>query len=428
MTTPGSYTLGSVVDLEESTTVEFKEVKGSDPVSAIKNTADNYAVGFLNSEGGTVYWGIRDDRTIVGLALTATLRDQVKRAVVNKLNEIQPHRDPSDFQIRFVPVKDPKGAAEERFVVELSVPRGASGTTYLTAGSHAYVRVNAVNQKLNGSQLNERISRKHSSKSGQDLPPDLKKHVLRVRQAFAKHGVLETQWARFLKMRKAPFSVSLRDLRSDDALLEWIDEKKLKWIEETFLLRREWLEGEDNCPHNRFHFDKDPAHFFETISHYADELVWEDIPASPEVYFIRWGIGNDWLTKGQSRVFVIVRVPLALLSREAYVYRYICDFEPYPWNYERTNIQLRAWARLLSVNKKMFCFGCVIDYETGHKILNGCDFLEEAVEKSMTLAWHPEDHALYPGESVCAKDLDTLPAVIYFLKSHGLPSEQTSLR
>ena len=42
------------VPFEETRLYEFKEVKGRNPAGSITNTADEYAVAFLNSEGGRI--------------------------------------------------------------------------------------------------------------------------------------------------------------------------------------------------------------------------------------------------------------------------------------------------------------------------------------------------------------------------------------
>src|ERR1700679_1851674 len=55
-----TYAFGDKLPHDESRGVEFKEVRGNNPVSAIVNTADEYAVAFLNADGGRILWGVRD--------------------------------------------------------------------------------------------------------------------------------------------------------------------------------------------------------------------------------------------------------------------------------------------------------------------------------------------------------------------------------
>jgi len=83
------FVLNHSVPVEETRHYEFKEIKGSNPVDTIKNTADEYVVAFLNSEGGRIYWGIRDsDRIAVGVNLNYKQRDDLRRVVSEKLAQI----------------------------------------------------------------------------------------------------------------------------------------------------------------------------------------------------------------------------------------------------------------------------------------------------------------------------------------------------
>jgi len=120
---------------------------------------------------------------------------------------------------------------------------------------------------------------------------------------------------------------------------------------------------------------------------------------------------------------------MARFSNERTIYEYISDLEPYSWtNYARTNIQLRAWARLLTVNKGFFCFGREIPYDVGEQLASNAIFMREVIEKHCKRTrddWQPEDHALHPEESMAAKDTDTTPAVIEFLRMNNLPWEKT---
>ncbi|MBI5350048.1 MAG: ATP-binding protein, partial [Chloroflexi bacterium] len=43
------FILNQTVRFEEDRHHEFKEIKGGNPIDAIKNAADEYVVGFLNS-------------------------------------------------------------------------------------------------------------------------------------------------------------------------------------------------------------------------------------------------------------------------------------------------------------------------------------------------------------------------------------------
>lgn len=258
--------------------------------------------------------------------------------------------------------------------------------------------------------------------------PKMRDLVGRIRRVFEEHGVEPGHLARFFKIRKTPFGIELRDAQTDTAFLNWLDETKIDWIAKTFLIRREWIDGEDESVHEQFSFDKNPGMFFSTISRHSDGTLWDDVHSQSVAYFIRWGVGKEWKRKGQSQVFVVVAVPLARFSNERIVYKYITDFEPYSWEYSRTSIQLRAWARLLNINKSIHCSGREIDHTDGERFESNTGFLRELIENRLKRPrddWHPEDYALYPEESGVAKGTDTFPDVIGFLQKHNLPWEPT---
>ena len=111
------------VPFEETRFYEFKEIRGGNPVDSITNTADEYAVAFLNLEGGRIFWGIRDsDRITVGVLLDERQRDNVRRKVSEKLWGIRPPISDEDWGIEFHNVYDLQGnTTEDLWVVELVI-------------------------------------------------------------------------------------------------------------------------------------------------------------------------------------------------------------------------------------------------------------------------------------------------------------------
>ena len=103
--------------------MNFKEVKGRNPADSITKISDKYAVAFLNSEGGRIFWGIRnDDRITVGVTLDDQQRDEVRRKVSEKLWGIRPPISDEDWDIEFHHVYDLQGnTAGDLWVVELVI-------------------------------------------------------------------------------------------------------------------------------------------------------------------------------------------------------------------------------------------------------------------------------------------------------------------
>jgi mRNA-degrading endonuclease toxin of MazEF toxin-antitoxin module len=152
------FVLNAVVPFEEDRRHEFKEITSARPANVIKNAADEYAVAFLNSEGGRIFWGIRDsDRTVTGVKLTPAERDEVRKEVVGKVAGIQPHVDIVQLRLEFHEVLEDRAIVADLFVVELSVPRGEPTTMHFTSGGDAFVRLDGVKLKLKGPQIQQWI-------------------------------------------------------------------------------------------------------------------------------------------------------------------------------------------------------------------------------------------------------------------------------
>ena len=67
---PAAYLLGSKYSSDESRTTEFKNYSGANLLKRIVKTAEKNVVAFLNAEGGTILFGVRDDGTIAGTRMS----------------------------------------------------------------------------------------------------------------------------------------------------------------------------------------------------------------------------------------------------------------------------------------------------------------------------------------------------------------------
>jgi DNA modification methylase len=163
------YILNHPVDIEETRHFEFKEIKSS--VGAIKsiiNACDEYAVAFLNGEGGRVLWGIRDhDRVAVGVPLSYQQRDKVRRDVHTKLATIEPRVDPSQYRLEIHQIRDEHGAmVPDICIVELLVPASNSAGPHYTGGGEAWIKLDGNKQRLKGPALTEFIKNRFDSPKG----------------------------------------------------------------------------------------------------------------------------------------------------------------------------------------------------------------------------------------------------------------------
>ncbi len=160
---PLRFELNKQIPLEETRHYEFKEIKGSNPVGAIKNAADEYAVAFLNSEGGRILWGVRnEDRSATGVVLTYRERDDVAKAIDNKLHQIQPSLPPSSWRVDFFPVYDGDSAVQDLWVVQLVVPRPSNvKVLYGTASGDVFLKTSSGKKKLSLAELMAEVIRRY---------------------------------------------------------------------------------------------------------------------------------------------------------------------------------------------------------------------------------------------------------------------------
>jgi len=151
------FILGSPIILEESLTCEFKEIRGSDPVQMISKAVDEYVVAFLNADGGSIYWGVRDsDRVVVGTELNYAKRDLLRQVVGQKVASIAPPTEPDAIDLPFHQVLQPGTLAkpvENLYVVEVAVRRPRERNLYLTGSGEAYRKTLGGKKKLTGSEL-----------------------------------------------------------------------------------------------------------------------------------------------------------------------------------------------------------------------------------------------------------------------------------
>jgi predicted HTH transcriptional regulator len=98
--------------MEEGLRVEFKEVDRANPKNSIKSVVDDYAVAFLNRDGGRIFWGIRDkDRAAVGIRLDSRQRDEIRKLIFNKMSQLIPAPSPRRYAINLHPVIDGSGGS-----------------------------------------------------------------------------------------------------------------------------------------------------------------------------------------------------------------------------------------------------------------------------------------------------------------------------
>jgi hypothetical protein len=140
------FIINQPVEEDEDLYTEYKDVKSKN----IFNEAYEFANAFVREEGGSIYFGISDkNKTVVGITLNNTQRDEIKRNLDNKLLSHNPPLYPNkDYFLEFHNIIDHKGnEIPELYVFELEIKRGFE-KEYKTAGGKIYQKTYSGRKRI----------------------------------------------------------------------------------------------------------------------------------------------------------------------------------------------------------------------------------------------------------------------------------------
>ena len=113
---------------------EFKECRGrSFDVTYACGLLANYVSAFLNTQGGTIYYGISDSGYISGVKLMRRTRDLFTQSFDGILNKFNPPVGPDLYSVSFSPIYSKEGGLmQELYVLEIGVKIGDKKRIYYT--------------------------------------------------------------------------------------------------------------------------------------------------------------------------------------------------------------------------------------------------------------------------------------------------------
>ncbi len=141
---------------------EFKELKGNNFKNLLNSTVAEYSAAFLNSKGGSIYYGITNDGIIKGVKLDDKGIDETNKLIYNNLANINPAISPNYFNIEYHPIYNQENKKiKDLFVVELVVPVSPNkDNIYFIKGTELHIRVKGVKKKLIGTEIVSYIQKK----------------------------------------------------------------------------------------------------------------------------------------------------------------------------------------------------------------------------------------------------------------------------
>ncbi|WP_082389444.1 ATP-binding protein [Lysinibacillus sp. ZYM-1] len=154
------YIQNNILKDEEYRFVEFKEIKGQNPVDSILSLVDQYVVAYLNENSkraGRIIWGISDkERRVVGVKLTYQQRDELRRSITEKLGKIQPQIPPSIYRIDLPSLHDNNlNIINELYIVEVNIQPYRSEYLYSTAKGDVFIKTDGGKKKLTALEIQQ---------------------------------------------------------------------------------------------------------------------------------------------------------------------------------------------------------------------------------------------------------------------------------
>jgi len=149
------WVVGDEYPHDEDRTREFKENR-MDSKLWKELTAKNVSA-FLNSEGGSLFFGINDDGIITGVAADRAKRDKVKLEFDCMMQAFQPSVDPRLYSFEMHLAHNPADPDKEMCVVQIRVHPGAQTDVYFTGGSssQAFVRRDGSTHAMDATLIKE---------------------------------------------------------------------------------------------------------------------------------------------------------------------------------------------------------------------------------------------------------------------------------
>ncbi|NEZ85928.1 hypothetical protein EXN65_14630 [Clostridium botulinum] len=160
------FKINQLIPYTEGYDIEFKEVRG-DFKKLIKDTILKYCVSFLNTKGGSLYYGITDTRIVKGVKITLDQMDDIKKLINNSLYNITPHISLNYFEVNFISVKNENySLIKNLYVVQIRVAKPNDKDIYFANDKDLFIRGNGVTKKLGGVEIVSYIRKKIKDEKG----------------------------------------------------------------------------------------------------------------------------------------------------------------------------------------------------------------------------------------------------------------------
>lgn len=175
---PVLYRTGDLFPYGENPAIELKEIKGNRPCNSIIANAEIYVNAYLNSslqETGKIFWGVANDRIIMGVRLSYEEIDTIQRKISEVLSQAEPYVSPDLYNIKFNKIATASGEIQpDTYIVEVDVFPYSGDWLYATSKGEVFIKTPGGKRKLSNLEIQEQILLRRSRLGGNAGERDLK--------------------------------------------------------------------------------------------------------------------------------------------------------------------------------------------------------------------------------------------------------------
>jgi hypothetical protein len=137
---------------EENLNFEFKSVNGK-VLNSISENLQKYIIGFLNSDGGKIIWGIEDSGKITGFDADRGLRDKIRKNIYSIISSIQPAVALNKVTVAFINLITNGIILENKICLSVSIEKGNSNEMFFSESGKTWIKLEGILKELKGHEL-----------------------------------------------------------------------------------------------------------------------------------------------------------------------------------------------------------------------------------------------------------------------------------
>ena len=152
------FILNEKLNEEENKQIEFKNY--SYPLSEkLREVIIKQICGFINSEGGRIYFGINDFGKVTGISLQSKEKDLFKNELVNLSNKFYPSCRTDKFNVSYIPIQNAGKWVKNLYVLKLIIKKGDNNKLYSISKDYyeSFLRLDGQVVRLSSEEISSYI-------------------------------------------------------------------------------------------------------------------------------------------------------------------------------------------------------------------------------------------------------------------------------